>query len=210
MARQPRRPAQRPRRDSVRQEPRGPARAFELEDVEALRQSLQATMKATRRRLPSAEQLQDAVSRALLPEPGAMGAWQLAMESLKPVTSMPDTEPPLAFVDDEYSFIARRLSDNDRDVLKFLSDHQAIDRASRYVKSDMADELGLTLGQVRVVCRNVTAKKLGVDLLENQHGNGGGIWLSPTGIAVAERIPPQTCRHFTPQSKPKRHSNGTW
>jgi hypothetical protein len=112
-------------------------------------------------------------------------------------------------VDDEYFAIVRSLSDNARDVLRFLFDNTVVDRASRYPKPDMADELGLTLGQVRVVCRNLAAGSLGIRMLESMSGHGGGIWLSPPGVEVAKRIPPQTCRHFKPQSTPKRHSNGT-
>lgn len=193
MARQPRRPAQRPRRGSVRQEPRGPAWAFELEDVEALRQSLQATIEATRRRLPSAEQLQDAIRRALPPDPGAMGAWRLAIESLQPVTSMPEAEPPPIVVDDEWTTIALGLSANEPDVLVLLDAYSAHSRKGHCKKSELAEELSLSHFQVDRAVRSLRRK----GLLDSAPGRGdGGVWITISGRNVAARVPSNCLKTF--------------
>lgn len=108
-----------------------------------------------------------------------------------------------AEADDEYAGITRGLSDNARSVIFFLHENTAYDRASKYARDDIACELGLSSNQLRVVFRKLA--KQSPALFESKEGRGGGIWLTPAGKAVGERIPPQTCRQFKPVPKANWH-----
>jgi hypothetical protein len=125
-----------------------------------------------------------------------------------PPSAVPDTAPPPAEVaDDEPTRISRGLSDNARSVIRFLHQNTAYDRASRYSQADAASELGLSPSQLRVVFRRL-AKQSPV-LFESKEGRGGGTWLTPVGKAVAERIPPESCRQFKPMLKANSHQTRT-
>jgi hypothetical protein len=110
-------------------------------------------------------------------------------------------------VDDEHATIARGLSDNERSVLRFLLDHNAVDCPRRYPQADIAEELGMSKWKIQW-CRK-TIGNLAHKLIESKDGRGGGVWLSPVGAKVASRIQPQTCLQFRPTLKVKTFSTGS-
>jgi len=156
-------------------------------------------------RVPSAAALQRALAEArldTLPPP-------VTVESLREVAPGDDGRRDLLTlpVDDEYAVIARGLSNNARSVLRFLLVVTAFDRASCYDLSGIATDLELSHDSVRSARREIGA--VSPKLLESARGRGNGVWLSPGGKLVAERIPPSSCRQAClVENNTKKHEAG--
>jgi hypothetical protein len=153
------------------------------------------------KRLAAADHLRDCVRAAK-----AEAAVRPAVDP--PVTSAsPPGRSPTEAVGDEYDGIARRLSDNARSVLRYLLVMTAFDRASRVAQHGVADDLRLSFGAVRTACREI--RRISPELLESVSGRKGGVWLTPTGKLVAERIDPRTCRQSClSETSTKKHQTG--
>lgn len=129
-----------------------------------------------------------------------------AAGNVTPSMSTPAGEQAEA-VDDEYAGIARRLSDNARSMLRYLLVVTALDRASCFDLNGIASDLELSRDAVRSARREVGSIK--PPLLESARGRGNGVWLSPAGRLVAERIPPSTCRQAClAEISTKKHKTG--
>ena len=129
-----------------------------------------------------------------------------AANAVTPSTSPPADKQAEAG-DDEYAGIARRLSNNARSMLRYLLVVTAFDRASCFDLNGIAIELELSVDAVRSARREIG--DISPNLLESARGRGNGMWLSPAGKLVAERIPPSTCRQAClGENSTKKHKTG--
>jgi len=114
--------------------------------------------------------------------------------STTPSPATPSTPPnpkPMTPDQDRLAGIVRRLSNNSRSMLRLLLLHEAFCHASLVTLQYVAEELEISADAVRAANRAI--REVSLSLLESKTGRGGGVWLTPTGKAVALLVPPETC-----------------